>query len=103
MTAYTHQLRRTPGLERCSRREISALARVADCIDVPAGGVLVAPDDRRTGAVVIVDGDAVREAEGWNLLLPAGSRIERHAAHATGVSVRARTDVRARWFPVVTT
>ena len=93
MTTYTGSLRTVPGLERCRRRDLAALARSADRVDAPAGTILCEPGDRGVGALVIVDGEAEAEAHGWRFLLQPGSRIERTASMPADLTVRARTDV----------
>ncbi len=98
MTAYATALRRVPGFEHCRRRELDALARDADRVDVEAGTVLFGPDDRGVGAFVVVQGEAVAYAHGWTFVLTPGARVERTAAMPADLTVRARTDMRVLVF-----
>jgi hypothetical protein len=96
MTAYTTQLRAVPGLERCTRGQLGSLARRCERIDVRAGAVIVAPGDRWVGTLIIVHGEAVAETGGWQVVMPAGARLDRTASPSTSadLTVRARTDAR---------
>ncbi len=94
MSAYSAQLRSIPGFERCSRRELAALACSAERLDLPAGYTIVQHGDRWLGAIVVVDGEAIVETPGWALLLPAGARVERSTTTPSDITVRARTDLR---------
>jgi len=94
MSTYTAQLRAVPGFDRCRGRELSALARSAERLDIPAGNVLVRPGDRWAGVYVVISGEAVAETQGWTFLLSEGARIERTASTPADLTVRARTDLR---------
>jgi CRP-like cAMP-binding protein len=94
MNTYTEQLRAVPGFTRCRGRQLAALARSAERLDIGAGGVLVSPGDRWSGVHVVISGEAVAETQGWTFVLPEGARIERTASTPADLTVRARTDVR---------
>jgi hypothetical protein len=94
MSSYTAQLRAVPGFNRCRGRQLAALARSAERLDISAGGVLVSPGDRWSGIHVIIAGEAVAETQGWTFVLPEGARIERTASTPLDLTVRARTDLR---------
>jgi len=94
MSTYTTQLRALPGFARCRGRQLAALARTAERLDISAGGVLVGPGDRWTGVHVIISGEAVAETQGWTIVLPEGARIERTSSTPGDLTVRAHTDVR---------
>jgi hypothetical protein len=98
MTTYTEALSRIPGFEPCRRRDLDAIARDADRIDVSAGAVLIEPGDHSVGAVVVIDGEAVAHAHGWTFVLTRGARLERTAAMPADLTVRARTDMRVLVF-----
>jgi CRP-like cAMP-binding protein len=95
MSTYTTQLRSVRGFDRCNRRQLTALARTAERVDIRAGNLLLGPGDRWTGVYVIISGEAVAETQGWQFLLPEGARIERTASTPADLTVTARTDVRA--------
>lgn len=94
MSTYTAQLRAVPGFTRCRGRQLAALARSAERLDISAGGALVSPGDRWSGVHVIISGEAVAETQGWTFVLPEGARIERTASTPVDLTVRARTDLR---------
>jgi hypothetical protein len=94
MSTYTAQLRAVPGFTRCRGRQLAALARAAERLDISAGGALVSPGDRWSGVHVIISGEAVAETQGWTFVLPEGARIERTASTPADLTVRARTDLR---------
>ncbi len=94
MSTYTEQLRAVPGFTRCRGRQLAALARSAERLDVRAGDELVSPGDRWSGVHVIISGEAVAETQGWTFVLPEGARIERTASSPEDLTVRARTDLR---------
>ena len=98
MTTYTESLHKIPGFEPCRRRDLDAIARDADRIDVPAGAMVIEPGDRAIGAIVVVDGEAVAQCHGWTIGLPSGARLERTAAMPADLTVRARTDMRVLVF-----
>jgi len=95
MTTYTAQLRRLPALATLRPRKLRTLARVAEQIDVDAGGCIAQAGDRWAGAYLIVEGEAVARADGWEAVLTPGSRFVRCASDAGDVTLVARTPVRA--------
>jgi hypothetical protein len=95
MTSYTKQLRRVPGLHAVRRREIDALSKFAERLDVQPGQAILAPGDRWTGTCIIEEGEASAQLDGWAVVLPAGARIVRTGAAVPTITVRAETPVRA--------
>jgi hypothetical protein len=92
MSTYSAQLRKLPGLEHLNRPTAARLARDAERLDVPAGQEIFGTNERWAGAYVVLHGEAVVEAPGWDVLVGPGARLCR--SHATGViRVIARTDV----------
>jgi hypothetical protein len=92
MSSYTAQLRNAPGLEHLQRPVAARLARAAERIDVSAGNEIFGGSDRWAGAYVVLRGEAILEAPGWDVLLGPGSLLCR--TQATGATrLTARTDV----------
>jgi hypothetical protein len=92
MSTYTTQLRNAPGLEHLQRPAAARLAQAAERIDVPAGGEIFGGTDRWAGAYVVLRGQAVLEAPGWDVLVGPGSLLCR-TQRTEGTRLTARTDV----------
>ena len=92
MSTYTAQLRKLPGLEHMQRPVASRLARSAERIDVPAGGEIFDAEERWAGAYVLLRGEALLEAPGWDVLLGPGALLCRTQLNS-GTRLRAHTDV----------
>ena len=97
--AKVELIRQAPLFAHCSARELSAIATIADEIDIPEGKVLIRAGDRGAEFFVIVDGAVAVTRNGRKLrTLGAGdflgeialvSRVPRTA------TARATTPVRA--------
>jgi hypothetical protein len=95
MTPYAAQLREIPGLDQCTRADLTRLARVAERVHVPAGETVTGSHDRWTGTCIVERGEAVVQIGGWTFLLPAGARITRSHADVGECDIVARTEVDA--------
>ena len=91
-------LRRIPLFGACSRKELEAIARVADELALPEGRVLMRQGERGRELVVLVEGDATIERNGRKIATRSAGDFLGELALVTGrprtATVTAATDLR---------
>ena len=91
-------LRKIPLFGACSRKELEAIARVADELALPEGRVLMRQGERGRELVVLVDGDATIERNGRKIATRSAGDFLGELALVTGrprtATVTAATDLR---------